>query len=285
MQNAKNIKQALAFTVFRILAGLVVGILLTVFLFIFLRGIGIISWEFLTAAPKEGMLKGGIVTAIIGTFLLIFYSALIAFPVGILSGIYMNEYLKDGKVKRFITIITNNLAGIPSVVFGLFGLSIFVNTLGWGVSVISGAFTLAIMILPIVIRTTEESLKQVEYNFRLASYAMGATKWQTIWKIVLPTAMPNIITGLILSVGRVAGETAPIIFTAVAYFLPTIDFSIDKPVMALPYHLYVLSTSGINLQASRDVAFGTALVLVSLIFILNLLANFLRKRLKVSSTK
>jgi phosphate transport system permease protein len=285
MQNTKSIKQALAFTVFRILAGLVAGILLTVFLFIFLRGIGVMSWEFLTAVPREGMLKGGIVTAIIGTFLLVFYSALIAFPIGILSGIYMNEYLKDGKIKRFITMVTNNLAGIPSVVFGLFGLSIFVNTLGWGVSVIAGAFTLAIMILPIVIRTTEESLKQVESNFRLASYAMGATKWQTIWKIVLPTAMPNIITGLILSVGRVAGETAPIIFTAVAYFLPTIDFAIDKPVMALPYHLYVLSTSGINLQASREVAFGTALVLVSLIFILNLLANFLRKRLKVSSTK
>jgi phosphate transport system permease protein len=239
----------------------------------------------LTEPPKEGMLKGGIITPIIGTILLIFYSGLIAFPLGILSGIYMNEYLKDGKLKRFITLTTNNLAGVPSVVFGLFGLSVFVNTFGWGVSVISGAFTLALMILPIVIRTTEESLKQVEYTYRLASYALGATKWQTIWNIVLPAAIPNIITGLILSVGRVAGETAPIIFTAVAYFLPTIDFSIDKPVMALPYHLYVLSTSGIDLQASRDVAFGTALVLISMIFILNLLANFLRKRLKISSTK
>ena len=285
MQNAKSIKQAIAFAVFRTLAGLVVGILLAVFLFIFFKGIGMMSWEFLTAPPKEGMLKGGIVTAIIGTFLLVIYSALIAFPVGILSGIYMNEYLKDGKAKQFITMITNNLAGIPSVVFGLFGLSIFVNILGWGVSVISGAFTLAIMILPIVIRTTEESLKQVEQNYRLASYAMGATQWQTIWKIVLPAAMPNIITGLILSIGRVAGETATIIFTAVAYFLPTIEFGIDKPVMALPYHLYVLSTSGIDLQASRNVAFGTALVLVSMIFILNLMANVLRKRLKISSTK
>jgi phosphate transport system permease protein len=285
MQNAKSIKQAIAFTTFRILAGLVVGILLSVFLFIFLKGIGIISWEFLTEPPKEGMLKGGIVTAIIGTLLLVSYSALIAFPVGILSGIYMNEYLKDGKVKQFITMITNNLAGIPSVVFGLFGLSVFVNLFGWGVSVLSGAFTLALMILPIVIRTTEESLKQIEHTYRLASYALGATKWQTIWKVVLPAAIPNIITGLILSVGRVAGETAPIIFTAVAYFLPTIDLAIDKPVMALPYHLYVLSTSGINLEASRNVAFGTALVLVVIIFALNLLANFLRKRLKISATK
>jgi phosphate transport system permease protein len=285
MQNAKNIKQAIAFTTFKILTALIVAILLAIFLFIFIKGIKVISWEFLTEPPKEGMLKGGIITPIIGTILLIFYSGLIAFPLGILSGIYMNEYLKDGKLKRFITLTTNNLAGVPSVVFGLFGLSVFVNTFGWGVSVISGAFTLALMILPIVIRTTEESLKQVEYTYRLASYALGATKWQTIWNIVLPAAIPNIITGLILSVGRVAGETAPIIFTAVAYFLPTIDFSIDKPVMALPYHLYVLSTSGIDLQASRDVAFGTALVLISMIFILNLLANFLRKRLKISSTK
>ncbi len=285
MQNAKNIKQAIAFTTFKVLTALIVAILLAIFLFIFIKGIKVISWEFLTETPKEGMLKGGIITPIIGTILLIFYSGLIAFPLGILSGIYMNEYLKDGKLKRFITLTTNNLAGVPSVVFGLFGLSVFVNTFGWGVSVISGAFTLALMILPIVIRTTEESLKQVEYTYRLASYALGATKWQTIWNIVLPAAIPNIITGLILSVGRVAGETAPIIFTAVAYFLPTIDFSIDKPVMALPYHLYVLSTSGIDLQASRDVAFGTALVLISMIFILNLLANFLRKRLKISSTK
>ena len=174
-------------------------------------------------------------------------------------------------------MMTNNLSAIPSIVFGLFGMSLFVNTLGFGDSIIAGSLTLGILVLPVVIRTTEEALKQIDDSYRLGSLALGASKLQTILKVVLPMAMPNIITGLILSVGRVSGETAPILFTAAAYFLPKLPTSIFDQVMALPYHLYVLATSGTNLEASRSMAFGTALVLVLIVLILNLLANAMRR--------
>ena len=200
-----------------------------------------------------------------------------AFPVGVISGIYLNEYAGNGKIVGFIRMMTNNLSAIPSIVFGLFGMSLFVNTLGFGDSIIAGSLTLGILVLPVVIRTTEEALKQIDDSYRLGSLALGASKLQTIFKVVLPMAMPNIITGLILSVGRVSGETAPILFTAAAYFLPKLPTSIFDQVMALPYHLYVLATSGTNLEASRSMAFGTALVLVLIVLILNLLANAMRR--------
>ena len=235
-----------------------------------------ISWDFLTKAPEEGMTKGGIFPAIVGTFYLIVGSSIISFPIGIMSGIYMNEYATNGKVVRFIRIMTNNLSGVPSVVFGLFGMSLFVNALGWGDSIIAGSFTLALMSLPLIIRTTEEALKSIDDSFRHGSLALGATKLQTIRRVVLPMAFPNIITGLILSVGRVSGETAPILFTVAAYFLPQLPGSIFDQCMALPYHLYVISTSGTDIEASRGMAYGTALVLIAIVLVVNLLANLLR---------
>lgn len=272
----KRTSQKFAFGFFTLLSYLVVAILFVILDFIIIKGGSVISWDFLTKAPEEGMTKGGIFPAIVGTFYLIVGSSIISFPIGIMSGIYMNEYATNGKVVRFIRIMTNNLSGVPSVVFGLFGMSLFVNALGWGDSIIAGSFTLALMSLPLIIRTTEEALKSIDDSFRHGSLALGATKLQTIRRVVLPMAFPNIITGLILSVGRVSGETAPILFTVAAYFLPQLPGSIFDQCMALPYHLYVISTSGTDIEASRGMAYGTALVLIAIVLVVNLLANLLR---------
>ncbi len=272
----KRTSQKFAFGFFTLLSYLVVAILFVILGFIIIKGGSVISWDFLTKAPEEGMTKGGIFPAIVGTFYLIVGSSIISFPIGIMSGIYMNEYAINGKVVRFIRIMTNNLSGVPSVVFGLFGMSLFVNALGWGDSIIAGSFTLALMSLPLIIRTTEEALKSIDDSFRHGSLALGATKLQTIRRVVLPMAFPNIITGLILSVGRVSGETAPILFTVAAYFLPQLPGSIFDQCMALPYHLYVISTSGTDIEASRGMAYGTALVLIAIVLVVNLLANLLR---------
>ena len=272
----KRTSQKFAFGFFTLLSYLVVAILFVILGFIIIKGGSVISWDFLTKAPEEGMTKGGIFPAIVGTFYLIVGSSIISFPIGIMSGIYMNEYATNGKVVRFIRIMTNNLSGVPSVVFGLFGMSLFVNALGWGDSIIAGSFTLALMSLPLIIRTTEEALKSIDDSFRHGSLALGATKLQTIRRVVLPMAFPNIITGLILSVGRVSGETAPILFTVAAYFLPQLPGSIFDQCMALPYHLYVISTSGTDIEASRGMAYGTALVLIAIVLVVNLLANLFR---------
>ena len=272
----KRTSQKFAFGFFTLLSYLVVAILFVILGFFIIKGGSVISWDFLTKAPEEGMTKGGIFPAIVGTFYLIVGSSIISFPIGIMSGIYMNEYATNGKVVRFIRIMTNNLSGVPSVVFGLFGMSLFVNALGWGDSIIAGSFTLALMSLPLIIRTTEEALKSIDDSFRHGSLALGATKLQTIRRVVLPMAFPNIITGLILSVGRVSGETAPILFTVAAYFLPQLPGSIFDQCMALPYHLYVISTSGTDIEASRGMAYGTALVLIAIVLVVNLLANLLR---------
>ena len=205
----KRTSQKLAFGIFTLLSYLVVVILFLILGFIIIKGGKVISWDFLTEAPAEGMTAGGIYPAIVGTLYLVLGNSLISFPIGIMSGIYMNEYATNGKLIRFIRIMTNNLSGVPSVVFGLFGMSLFVVTLGWGDSIIAGSFTLALMSLPLIIRTTEEALKSIDDSFRHGSLALGATKLQTIRRVVLPMAFPNIITGLILSVGRVSGETAP----------------------------------------------------------------------------
>ena len=272
----KRTSQKFAFGFFTLLSYLVVAILFVILGFIIIKGGSVISWDFLTKAPEEGMTKGGIFPAIVGTFYLIVGSSIISFPIGIMSGIYMNEYATNGKVVRFIRIMTNNLSGVPSVVFGLFVMALFVNALGWGDSIIAGSFTLALMSLPLIIRTTEEALKSIDDSFRHGSLALGATKLQTIRRVVLPMAFPNIITGLILSVGRVSGETAPILFTVAAYFLPQLPGSIFDQCMALPYHLYVISTSGTDIEASRGMAYGTALVLIAIVLVVNLLANLLR---------
>lgn len=275
----RQLKQYIVFALFTILSAVVAAALFLILGFIIIRGIGVINWEFLTSMPKEGMTEGGILPAIVGTACLMLGSIIFAFPVGILSGIYLNEYLKDSWLRRFINFMTNNLAGIPSIVFGLFGMALFVNYLGFGDSILAGSLTLGLLTLPVVIRTTEEALMSVDDSLRAGSLALGATKLQTITRVVLPVAYPNIITGLIISIGRVSGETAPILFTAAAYFLPRLPHSIFDQVMALPYHLYVLATSGTDVEKSRPMAYGTALVLILIILIINLAANFIRKRL------
>lgn len=273
----KKLQQNIAFWIIRIMSFSIIAVLLWIIFFIVVKGIPAISWDFLTKMPEEGMTEGGIFPAIVGTLCLCLGSMIFAFPIGIMSGIYINEYAGNARIIRFVRMMTNNLGAIPSIVFGLFGMSLFVNTMGFGDSIIAGSLTLGILVLPVVIRTTEEALKQIDDSYRIGSLALGASKLQTISKVVLPMAMPNIITGLILSIGRVSGETAPILFTVAAYFLPQLPDSIFDQVMALPYHLYVLSTSGTDLEASRTMAFGTALVLVLMVLILNLSANALRR--------
>ena len=273
----KKTKQTIAFWIIRLMSLSILGVLVWILAFILVRGIGAVSWEFLTSMPDDGMTRGGILPAIVGTICLSVGSMIFAFPIGVLSGIYLNEYAGNGKIIRFIRMMTNNLSAIPSIVFGLFGMALFVNGLGFGDSILAGSLTLGILVLPVVIRTTEEALKQVDDSYRHGSLALGASKLQTIFKVVLPMAMPNVLTGLILSLGRVSGETAPILFTVAAYFLPKLPTSIFDQVMALPYHLYVLSTSGTDIEASRSMAFGTAFVLVMIVLILNLIANALRR--------
>ncbi len=274
---SKHTNQRIAFWIFRILGLIVVGILLWILGFIIWNGFGVINWEFLTEAPADGMTGGGIFPAIVGTCCLILGSMIVAFPIGVMSAIYTTEYAGNGRVVRFIRIMTDNLGGIPSIIFGLFGMSLFVNTFGWGDSILAGSFTLGLLVLPLVIRTTEEALKAIPDSFRTGSFALGATKLQTIRRVVLPMAFPNIVTGLILSIGRVSGETAPILFTVAAYFLPKLPTSIFDQVMALPYHLYVIATSGTDLEAARPIAYGTALVLIIIVLIMNILASVLRR--------
>ncbi|WP_373819039.1 phosphate ABC transporter permease PstA [Porphyromonas loveana] len=272
----KKSSERIAFFIFRLLGFSVLALLLALLGFIVYNGIGVINWEFITTAPTEGMTAGGIYPAIVGTLCLVAGSMIVAFPVGIMSAIYTQEYARDGWLVRIIRIMTNNLAGIPSIVFGLFGMALFVNTLGFGDSIAAGSLTLGLLALPLVIRTTEEALKAIPDTYRTGSYALGAGKLQTIFRVVLPAAFPDIITGLILSIGRVSGETAPILFTAAAYFLPKLPSSIFDQVMALPYHLYVIATSGTDLEASRPIAYGTALVLITIVLVMNLLATAIR---------
>lgn len=273
----KHIIQQTAFGCFRLLSYGVAALLFFILGFIIVKGIRVINWEFLSQAPSDGMTKGGIWPAIFGTCCLMAGSALFAFPTGVMSGIYMNEYAKDGKLVHFIRMMTNNLSGIPSIVFGLFGMAFFVNWLDFGDSILAGSLTLGLLALPIVIRTTEEAFKDLPDSFREGSLALGATKAQTIWNVLLPMAMPRIITGLILSLGRVSGETAPILFTCAAYFLPKLPDSIFDQCMALPYHLYVVATSGTDIEAQMPIAYGTAFVLILIVLLMNLAANSIRK--------
>ena len=272
----KLIVENAAFFIFRLLSGVIVTVLFIILAFIIITGINVVNWDFLTTYPTDGMKAGGIYPAIVGTFCLMAGSAVFAFPLGIMSGIYMHEYASNGRPIKFIRMMTNNLSGIPSIVFGLFGMSLFVNYLGFGDSIIAGSLTLGLLALPLVIRTTEEALKAIPDSYREGSLALGATKLQTIRKVILPMAMPNIITGLILALGRVSGETAPILFTCAAYYLPQLPDSIFDQCMALPYHLYVLATSGTDMERQIPIAYGTALVLIVIVFIINIMANAMR---------
>ncbi len=273
---SKDKKQKIAFSLFCFFGYSVIAILLLILGFIVVRGISVISWDFLTGYPEEGMTKGGIFPAIVGTLCLVVGSMLFAIPVGIMSGVYISEYAGNNWLVKFIRIMTNTLSGVPSIVFGLFGMTLFVNTMGFGDSILAGSLTLGLLVLPVIIRTTEEAMRSIPDSFRQGSLSLGASRLQTIHRVTLPMALPNIITGVILSVGRVSGETAPILFTAAAYFLPRLPQSIYDQVMALPYHLYVVSTSGTNIEASSAVAYGTALVLIAIVLFINVIANLLR---------
>lgn len=242
--------------------------------FLVINGIQGISWDFLTQPPSNGMTEGGIMPAILGTILLTLGTAIAAIPLGVGAAIYLAEYAKDTKFTRAIRLAIVNLAGIPSIVYGLFGLGIFVLFLDMGTSIIAGSLTLGIMTLPVVISTSEEALLAVPREFRLVSVSLGATHWQTIRNQVLPQATPGIITGVILGLGRAAGETAPILFTVAAFYLPQLPKSIFDQTMALPYHLYVISTQVPGMPLS--IQYATALVLLLLVLSLTLLASILR---------
>lgn len=248
--------------------------------FVLYYGAPAISWEFLLENPRNAMTEGGIFPCILGTIALSYGSMLIALPWGVATAIYLHEYAKPGKVVHLIRLAINNLAGVPSVVFGLFGLSLFVTVLGMGVSLLAGMLTLAALVLPLIIGASEEALRSVSPTYREASLGLGATKWQTIYRIVLPAAAPGILTGAILSVGRAAGETAAIMFTAAMFFSPVLPSSLFDSVMALPYHIYVLATAGTNIEETRHLQYGTALVLIALVLSMNFLAIMLRARMQ-----
>ncbi len=273
-------RQNLFFTIVSLSMG-VIGIALGgIILFILMNGLGAIHWNFLTQFPMDSMTRGGIMPAIIGTFYLTLGAILIALPLGIACSVYLNEYARGGRLVRIIRIGVNSLAGVPSVVFGLFGLGLFVVFLRFGSSILSGSLTLGILILPTIIGASEEALKAVPQTFREASLALGVSKWQTIARIVLPNALPGILTGAILSIGRAAGETAPIMFTAAAFFTSRLPGSVFDEVMALPYHIYVLATAGTNIDETRPLQYGTALVLIALVLGVDLIAISIRSYIR-----
>jgi phosphate transport system permease protein len=272
--------QQIAFGLLFLATLLVVLPVVLIVVMIIVKGLPAINWTFLTDMPREGMKAGGIFPAIIGTFYLVAGAVIVALPLGIMAAIYLTEYARQNMLTRLIHLAIVNLAGVPSIVYGLFGLGLFVLLFKFGASLLAGSLTLAIMILPVIIASTREALIAVPQGFREASLALGATKWQTIRRCVLPYALPGILTGTILGIGRAAGETAPILFTAAAFYLPKLPKSIFDQVMALPYHLYVTSTQIPGL--SRTMQYGTALVLVALVLGMSLLAIIIRWRFRRS---
>ncbi|MCX5887525.1 MAG: phosphate ABC transporter permease PstA [Proteobacteria bacterium] len=242
------------------------------------KGISAITWQFLTDIPRQGMRAGGIFPAIVGTVYLVVGAIIFALPIGLLAAVYLSEYARDNLLSRMIRLAIVNLAGVPSVVYGLFGLALFVIYFRLGTSILSGSLTLGIMILPIIITTSREALESVPYSFREVSRSLGASKWQTIRHIVLPNALPGILTGTILGLGRAAGETAPILFTVAAFYLPQLPKSLFDQAMALPYHLYVISTQVPNVD--EKIRYGTALVLLTLVLCMNLVAIIIRYRFR-----
>jgi len=272
----RHLKQKIFFFIVRLSVLTILFSLGGIMFFIFINGIGVINWDFLTLPPMDSMTKGGVMPAIVGTLYLTLGAVVVSLPVGVVSAIYLTEYARQGKTVRVIRIGVNCLAGVPSVVFGLFGLGLFVVFLHFGSSILSGALTLGILILPTIIGASEEALKSVPQTFREASLALGVSKWQTIQKIVLPTALPGILTGCILGIGRAAGETAPIMFTAAAFFTVKLPHSIFDEVMALPYHIYVLATAGTHIEETRPIQYGTVLVLVAIVLGIDLIAIIIR---------
>jgi len=277
--NRKRITQNIFHAILLLMSLIVIVFVLGIIIYLIVKGGSALSWEFLTQKPSGGMKEGGISTVIIGTLYLVLGTLIFSLPIGVFSAVYLHEYAKKNRLTRIIRLSIVNMAGVPSVVFGLFGLGFFVIYLNLGRSVIAGSLTLALLILPTIITTTEEALKTVPDTYRHASLALGATKWQTITKIVLPQAMPGIITGAVLGIGRAAGETAPILFTAAAFYQPNLPKSVFSQVMALPYHLYVLATQVAD--APDEKKWGTALVLLLIVLFFASIATAIRTRARL----
>ena len=275
MKLSRQLSQRIAFGLITLAAVVVILPILYIIGYVVVQGAGSVTWTFLTEMPRDGMKAGGLLPAILGTLLLTLGTAVIAVPIGVGGAIYLSEYAKDNAGTRAVRIAIINLAGIPSVVYGLFGLGLFVIFLNFGTSILAGSLTLGIMTLPVIISTAEEALRAVPQSFRLVSTSLGGTRWQTIRRVVLPQALPGIITGIILGIERAAGETAPILFTAVAFFLPQLPSSVFDQTMALPYHLYVISTQVPGMPIR--IQYGTALVLLLFILSMNLLATLIRR--------
>ncbi len=268
--------QQVGFSLLTLMALVTVVPIVAVVVHIVLQGAPAISWEFLTSMPREGMRAGGIWPAIVGTFYLTLGTAIFSVPLGIAAAVYLSEYASDNWWTRLIRLAIINLAGIPSVVYGLFGLGLFVLFLQFGTSILAASLTLSIMTLPVIISAAEEALRAVPQSFRTVSISLGATQWQTIRRIVLPQALPGIITGVILGLERAAGETAPILFTGAAFFLPRLPHSIKDATMALPYHLFVISTQVPGMPVR--IQYGTALVLLIFVLTMNIVATVIRAR-------
>ncbi len=275
---SRQTSQKIAFALLTAMAVIVVVPIVLVVVYIVVQGIGAISWEFLTDFPRNGMKEGGILPAVIGTVVLTFGTAVASIPISVGAAIYLAEYAGDTWLTRGIRMAIVNLAGIPSVVYGLFGLGLIVLFLGLGTSIVAGSLTLGLMTMPVVISTAEEALLTVPQRFRVVSHSLGATRWQTVRQVVLPNALPGILTGVILGLERAAGETAPILFTVAAFYLPQLPRSPLDQTMALPYHLYVISTQvpGMPIQ----VQYGTALVLLAMVLGMNLVATIIRSRFR-----
>lgn len=274
----KNLKQALAFFIIKSVFFFTAFILVLITGFLLFKGAGVLSIDFLFKMPENSMTSGGIFPAILGTFYLVVLSVIFSAVPGIACAIYLNEYGPKGWISSIIRISINNLSGVPSIVFGLFGLAVFVKSMGFGVSILSGALTLSIVILPVIISSTREALMTIPQSMREASMALGATKWTTIYKIILPQAMPSILTAIILGIGRAAGETAPILFTAAVFYSRELPKSIFSEVMALPYHIYALVTEGTSPEKQVPIAYGSALVLLSLVIIISMAAIYIRQK-------
>jgi len=273
------IKKLKIFTDWILLAGstLLVCVILGIILWdIFSKGMSSLSWDFVCLFPTHGMTQGGILPAIIGTFLLTIITTLFAMPLGVACAVYLNEYASPSFLTNIIRASIRNLAGIPSIIYGLFGLALFVQSLKLGTSVLSAGLTLGLLSLPYIITTTEEALKRIPNSMREATLGLGATQFETIKDVVLPRALPGILTGVILTISRAAGETAPILFTGVAFYINGITLSLDQEFMALPYHLYMLSTQHQAIEQVRPLAYGTAVVLIALVFLLNMVAFYIR---------
>lgn len=275
---SRQISEKIAFALLTLAALVVIVPILLVLGYIVVQGSGAISWEFLTAMPRSGMKEGGVLPAIVGTLVLTFGTAIAALPLGVGAAVYLAEYARDTWLTRAIRLAIINLAGIPSVVYGLFGLGLFVLAMGMGTSIAAGSLTLGLMTLPIVISTAEEAILSVPQSFRVVSASLGGTRWQTIRYQVLPQALPGILTGVILGLERAAGETAPILFTVAAFYLPRLPTFIFDQTMALPYHLYVVSTQVPGMPI--EVQFGTALVLLVLVLSMNVVATVIRSRFR-----